>query len=108
MPSRFIKSRDNFCDFTVRARGVGDYPNHIIEVHNSWHEEFGQRLMNELPRGAWMYDRDASPRVFRILYAVNFMAVQLARQCFANVYWTEGERIDNLKTREVHQQQSLF
>lgn len=108
MAGRFVKARDNFCDFTQRERGVHGYPNHTIEVHNSWHDEFGKSLMNDLPRGSWMYDREASPRVFRILPAVKDQAIALAMHYFANVYWTDGEACENLKTGEVTGQPSLF
>jgi hypothetical protein len=108
MPSRFVKARDNFCDFTIRERGVDTHPNHTVEVHNSWNESFGKRLMDELPRGSWMYDRTPTPRVFRILPAVMEQAVDLAMEFFGNVYVTEGDTVTNRVTGEVQGQPSLF
>lgn len=108
MPSRFVKARDNFCNFIVRERGVASHPNHTIEIECSWHDDFGKRLMREITNGGWMYDREASPRCFRILPAMLEQAVELAKECFGNVYVTEGARIENRVTGEVFDQPSLF
>lgn len=108
MPSRFIKARENFCDFIQRERGIDTHPNHTIEINASWHDDFGKRLMSEIASGAWMYDRNPTPRVFRILPVAWDQAIALAKDCFANVYLTNGERVENLKTGEVYDQPSLF
>lgn len=108
MASRFVKARESVCDFIKRDRGVDSHPNHTIEVQNSWHDEFGKVLMAELPRGSWFYDSAASPRCFRILPRVLDQAAGIAKRFYANLYVTEGTRVENLLTGEVYDQRSLF
>lgn len=103
------QSGSDYCEFIVRERGVGPLPHCTVEVRNTFNQEFGQALMKELPRGAWLYDSSATPRVFRIHPAEIERAAEIAKRFYGDhVYRVEGETRTNIATGESISQGGLF
>lgn len=106
MPYR-SKNAEPFAEFTIRDRGISEYPDLTIEIETSFSEDFNAKLKTALRHGserAW----DPANSRWRIHPRAKEKVVALAKDCFPNLYQVEGDTITDLITGHQVENRRLF
>lgn len=107
MPYRF-KAVGPYAEFIIRERGPADHENLSVEVDSTYDEQFVDLLKSNLRHKHERHWDGENKRWYIAPHKLD-KAIELARECFSNVFRTEGEQvIDCVTGEEIPQTMKLF
>lgn len=97
---------DSYCDVIVREKSVDDWQNLTIEIETSFNQQFIDRLKENIPYGARIWDD--TNKVWRVMPRYQVFVERLAVELFDCARRVEGAVTTDLKTGYSVEQKGLF